>query len=93
MDWQDSTEQEPPYQVVESETFTQQVQAILKDLPRWNEIKRVLALDLPRDTSIYPLVPGTDVLFVTLAIFPPITVYFTIDHNKRQIILLELHRV
>jgi hypothetical protein len=52
--------------------------------------REALYLDLPRDPTAFEVVPGTDLLMAYLACFPPLTVYFSIDHSTSTITLEEI---
>jgi hypothetical protein len=91
MDLQSRTQREPPFQVVESEEYTEQFGDLVSDAKLRDELQQTFDLYLPCDPSIFHEVPGTMLQAVTLVCAPPLTLFFHVDWNKRIITLVELH--
>ena len=91
MDSQSRVKRNPPYQVIESDEYAEQLGDLISDPKLRDELQQTFDLDLSRDPSIFQVVPGTKLRAVTLACAPPLTLFFSIDARKRIIMLLEIH--
>jgi hypothetical protein len=91
MDSQSKTQRNPPFQVIESEEYAEQLGELVADPRLRDDLQQTFDLDLSRNPSLFQIVPGTQLRAVTLACVTPLTLFFSVDWKKRIIILLEIH--
>ncbi len=78
------------YRVIESEEFLERAAAFAGSFERWDEIKQTIDLDLARDPYVGQAVPGTLLYAVQIEIWPPLTLYYTINDETREMTLIDM---
>lgn len=97
MTWQGNSPPNPPYQIVETDEFIEQVGDLLGSLQNWDEIKSTFDLDLARDPlfskdpTVLNQIPGTDLYGITIRCFPPLTLFYTVNEKLQKLTLIEIH--
>jgi hypothetical protein len=90
MAWSENrTEDDPPYQIIESKEFEEQ----FKFAPaQWrDEIISAFHSELPANPDKFELVPGTSLRTAMVNCSPPMLLFFTVE--GRIITLVEIHQL
>jgi len=91
MDAQNKSEASPPYQIIEDPAFSSKFKSMVPDDRMRDELTRIFYAELPNDPGKFPTIPGVshiNLKAVTIACFPPLTLFFTI--NERIIKLVDI---
>ncbi|MGH2586102.1 MAG: hypothetical protein ACRDJE_14410 [Dehalococcoidia bacterium] len=82
----------PPsrYTVTETAEFLERAAAFAGSSERWDKIKETIDQDLARDPYVGQPVPGTRLYAIQIDTWPPLTIYYTIDDEAREMTLVEM---
>jgi hypothetical protein len=82
----------PLYKVVETDQFLERAAAFFGGFERWDEIKETIDFDLARNPHVGQPVLGTELYAVQINIWPPTTLYYAIDDDKREMELRDMRQ-
>jgi hypothetical protein len=82
----------PPhkYNVTESTEFQERSAAFAGTPQQWDEIKETIDQDLAKNPYEGFKVPNSSLWTIQIDIWPPLTVYYTIDDEKLEMTLVEM---
>jgi len=83
--------EQPNYDIVCGQDFLAEATARFGDLKRWDEIQQNFDHHLSRFPHAGIPVPGTRGVFALLLPSDDLTIYFHVDDDSREIVLLEIH--
>lgn len=80
------------FQIIEEAHYTEQLARLVRDAVLRDDIQRSFDYDLSRNPYECEEVPGTRLRALTIACFPPLTIYFSVNETERIVCLIDAHR-
>jgi hypothetical protein len=75
----------PWYEVIEIDDFTAQASKYLGSVRGWDEIKEFIDQYLARNPKVGRKIPNANLYGLSLLTNPPLTIYYSVDDIKKQI--------
>jgi len=89
MDQQDS----PPFAIIEEPFYTERFARLVLNPILRDDIQQAFERDIIRNPYECEEIPFTNYRAVTIACFPPLTIYFMVDDEERIIYLSDIRRI
>ncbi len=74
-----------PYELIETPEFLSQVEAIVGDIERWDDVKWSGNWALERDPTAGQYIPDDDAWALLFRTDPPIVVFYRVDETLRRV--------